>query len=119
MNRVLIIDDEEKVLDAYKRLLEEEGLDVLVAKNASEGTRALIGEQTIDLILLDINMYEIDGGYIKEIIDEYDPELKVIVSSVRPLEEQKEIIPKAYDYFDKSRGTDLLLKKVRKALFLN
>ncbi len=116
MERILIIDDEEKVLDAYKRLFEEEGVDVFVAKNAFEGTQILIRSGIIDLVLLDINMYGVDGGMMKEIIDEYDPELKVIVSSVRPLEEQKEIIPKAFDYFDKSQGTDLLLKKVREAL---
>ena len=116
METILIIDDEGKIRDTYKRLLNDEGYDVLVARDAQEGTRALIGDKTIDLVLLDINMCEIDGGYMKEIIDEYDPTLKVIVSSVRPLEEQQELIPKALDYFDKSHGTDLLIKKVKKIL---
>ncbi len=116
MKRILIIDDEEKVLAAYKRLLEEEGFAVFTARSATEGTRMLIREEEMDLVLLDINMFEVDGGVMKEVIDEYDPQLKVVVSSVRPLEEQKEIIPEAADYFDKSQGTDLLLKKVKKVL---
>jgi len=67
---------------------------------ATDGTRALISEEFIDLVLLDINMYEIDGGYMKEIIDEYSPELRVIVSSVRPLDEQKEIVRRESFWID-------------------
>jgi len=119
MHRILIIDDQQKVLDIYQRLFTEEGMEVVLAQNASDGIRALIGEQVIDLVLLDINMYGINGGYIKEIIDEYDPQVKVIVSSVHPIDQQIKFIPRAYDYFDKSQGTEILLKQVKRALLLN
>jgi CheY-like chemotaxis protein len=116
MMKILIIDDEKRIRDLYQRLLEDEGYEVLLAKNAVEGTRQIVTQNGIDLILLDINMPEVDGAYMKEIIDEYDPSFKIIVSSVRMLDEQKELIPQATDYFDKSSGTEILTEKINKAL---
>jgi DNA-binding NtrC family response regulator len=116
MKSILIIDDEQKVLDAYKLLFEEEGFRVIVAQNASAGTRALIAEEIIDIVLLDINMFKIGGTVMRGVIEEYDPDLKVIISSVHSLEEQRKIIPCAFDYFDKACGVEVLLQKVKYAV---
>ena len=94
----------------------KEGFEVWEAKNASQGTLKMISAKNIDLILLDINMPEVDGVQMREVISEYDPDIKIIVSSVYPVDEQQQAIPNADDYFDKAHGVDVLISKVRKVL---
>jgi len=55
----------------------------------------------------------IDGVVMKDVVNEFDRPVKVIVSSVLPLYEQKKRIPAADDYFDKDDGTELLIRKIR------
>jgi CheY-like chemotaxis protein len=81
------------------------------AKNATEATNIMIREG-IDLILLDVRMAVVDGREMFDIIKEYDPQGKVIISSVYPVERQRELIPKALGYYDKSDGPIKLLEMV-------
>jgi len=115
MKRILIIDDEPKIRRLYSSLLSAEGYSIFEARNADEAGGVLVAMQ-IDLVLLDIKMPETDGCEMWEIIKEYDEKARVIVASVFPLNEQKQRIPGAKDYFDKAQGTDVLLAKVKKAL---
>ena len=114
---VFIVDDETKMRRKYKKLLKENGFRVVEAPNALEVANTLMREKnSLDLILLDINIAEIDGRDIFEIIDEYAPDMPVIVSSVYPTSEQKFRIPHADDYFSKSQKDEILLTKVRHLL---
>lgn len=115
MKRVLVIDDESKIRGMYTRLLRHEGMDTLEASNAIDANEVL-KTQSIDLVLLDIKMPDIDGGTMYDFIRFFYKKAKIIVASVYALEDQKRIISSAYDYYDKSQGIDLLLTKVRKAL---
>ncbi|MBI4308808.1 MAG: response regulator [Candidatus Omnitrophica bacterium] len=115
MKKVLIVEDEQRIIDIYLRLLVPAGLIVRYAKDAQAATSILVRED-IDLILLDIKIPKIDGRTIFEIIEEYNPNIKVIVSSVYPIEKQKELIPRAANYYDKSEGPIPLLEKVKSAL---
>jgi len=116
MKNLLIIDDEEGIVRYYKKLLESEGYNVLVAQDAEEGIMQIIKTRKIDLILLDINMPEVDGGEMWDVIQEYNPDLNVLVFSVKPPGEQKKFIPFADDYFDKSQSVEILLQKVSRIL---
>ena len=116
MKRILVIDDEIKIRKIYKDIFSKEGFEVLEAHNAADGTFKIISEYNIDLILLDINMPEVDGAMMREVIAEYEPKFKVIISSVYPIDEQRQAIPDAYDYHDKAQGIDILIGKVKKAL---
>lgn len=111
MKKILIIDDEERIRDIYSRLFVQAGIIVRRAKNATEATNIMIRE-AIDLILLDVKMAVVDGREMFDIIKEYDPHGKVIISSVYPVEKQRELIPRALDYYDKSDGPIKLLEKV-------
>lgn len=115
MKRILIIDDEQRISEMYAMLLSEEGFEVRRASNANEATNLLIRE-SFDLVLLDINMPEVDGKAMYEVIREYDHSMKVIVSSVYPVEEQVRYILGACSYHDKAQGVDLLVAKVKEAL---
>jgi DNA-binding NtrC family response regulator len=109
--RILIVDDEPRIRAIYGRMLVEAGLHVRLASNPEEAIEIIIREK-IDIILLDINMPVVNGRTAFEIIHEYDPSLKIIVSSVYPLHVQKIMIPDAYDYHDKSHGPSVLLEKI-------
>lgn len=115
MKRILIIDDEQKIGSAYRRLLSEEGFAVKHASSVEEATELLIREH-FDLVLLDINIPQVDGKVMYEVVREYDRHMKVIVSSVHPVEEQIQSILGACAYHNKSQGVDMLLAKIKEAL---
>ena len=115
MKRFLIIDDEKRIGQSYTRLLSEEGFEAEYASGAQEATNFLIREH-FDLVLLDINMPGVDGKVMYEVIREYDRHMKVIVSSVYPIEEQVQSILGASVYHNKSQGVDLLVAKIKEVL---
>lgn len=115
MKRVLIIDDEHRIGQSYTVLLTEEGFEVRHALSAQEVTNLLIREH-FDLVLLDINMPGVDGKVMYEVIREFDRRMKVIVSSVYPIEEQVQSILGASGYHNKSQGVDILVAKVKEVL---
>ena len=115
MKRILIVDDEKKIRKIYSRLLIGEGFEVIEKSNAMEASEVLIREN-IDLVLLDINMPEVDGGVLYEIMQLFHKKTKVIVTSVYPLDEQRHLIAEAVDYYDKSQSMEALMVKVKEAL---
>lgn len=117
MEKILLVDDEEKIRRIYKSLLSLEHYEMLEAKDAEAAINLMEGQKDIGLILLDINMPLINGATLYEVINKtYHPRPRIIVTSAYPLEEQKQLIDKADDYYDKSQGTDVLLSKIRNVL---
>jgi DNA-binding response OmpR family regulator len=115
MQRILIIDDERRIGQSYTALLSEEGFEAKHASSAQEATNLLIREH-FDLVLLDIKMPEVDGKIMYEVIREYNRNMKIIVSSVYPIEDQVQIISGASEYHNKSQGVDILITKIKEVL---
>ena len=115
MKTILITDDERRIRTIYGRFLKGEGFNVIEAEDAIDANEILKKEK-VDLVMLDIKMPEVDGTALYDVIKIFHKEMKVIVTSVYPLDEQRQIIKGAADYYDKSQGTDVLLKKVKRAL---
>ena len=67
---VLIVDDDERVREYVRVNLEAEGYVVREAASAAEGLAAL-GEQSPDLILLDVMMPQVDGWEMLQQIHEH------------------------------------------------
>ena len=82
------------------------------AENAEAAYEALL-KTPVDIVLLDINMPEVDGGILFKIIDTFIHRTKVIVASVYSIESQKTVVNGAADYYDKSDGISVLLEKIR------
>ena len=116
MEKILVVDDEKKIRNLYRKLLTLEKYEVIEAEDSQSATHRLIDEQNVQLILLDINMPLIDGRVLYDLIRMYDPKIKVIVTSAYPLEDQKKKIVNADDYYDKAQGTEVLLEKVEHVL---
>ncbi len=63
MNRLLVIDDEEGVLNAIRRRLEREGYSVETASNAPDAMHLIqTTERTYDVIVTDMSMDTSDSG---------------------------------------------------------
>lgn len=101
----------------YALLLRVEGYTVYEAANIVNA-REIIKSDNINLVLLDIKFRigEPDGRELYEILQSFHKTLKIIVTSVYPLEEQKQIIKDAFDYYDKAQGIEVLLDKVKNAM---
>jgi CheY-like chemotaxis protein len=80
MASILIIDDEEQMRTALRRLLEGAGYEVISASDGKEGL-ALYRENTTDLIITDLIMPEKEG--IETIIElkQISPDVKIIAIS--------------------------------------
>lgn len=117
--KVLVVDDDVKIRSIYREVLEIEGFNIYEASNWPECLELILRHKDFDLVLLDIQMPEVDGTVVYDVLRLHDPRIRVIISSVYPLDEQKRLIIKADDYFDKSMGTDLLIQKVKQALALS
>ena len=115
MKKILIVDDEKKIRKIYSGLLMGEGFEVIERSNAMEASETLVREK-VDIVLLDINMPEVDGSILYEIMQLFHKRVKIIVTSVYPLDEQKRLIAEAADYYDKSQGIDILISKINKVL---
>ena len=59
-NHILIVDDEPDIRNLLKDILEDEGYEISVAKNATDA-RKLRRQRRPDLVLLDIWMPDTDG----------------------------------------------------------
>jgi DNA-binding response OmpR family regulator len=58
--RILIVDNEQEVLDLIQLILNVNGYETVTAGGGAECLNAL-AEQTVDLVILDIMMPEVDG----------------------------------------------------------
>ena len=116
---ILVVDDNEDLLEAYRLLLEHAGYRVLLAKNGRDGLATFQQHQAaIDLVIVDWIMPDIKGDEVVEAMLAIAPDLKVIFVSAYDLDEatykwaQSKMIAVVKKPFD----PEWLLDTVRKAL---
>ncbi len=113
MLRILIVEDEDKVRKLHAELLESEGYAVVSVSDAVQASEILL-KKHFDIILLDINLPHVYGSVLFDLMQVFHKSIKVIVTSVYPVEEQREIMKDAAEYYDKAQGVDILLEKIKK-----
>lgn len=117
MKTILVVDDDERIRRILGQMLRGRGFNVVHANNAIEAHRLVTEEkQSVDLILLDINMPAVPGDILYEVLQAFHHKTKVIVCSVLPVEEQSKRVPDAADYYDKSESFGVLIQKIERAL---
>lgn len=119
--RILIIDEDEVTRLIYKRSiysLSNKLYEVIEVGNAKEATNYIIRNR-VDLVIMEINLPDVDGLRMFDVIKEYNPDMKVIVASVYPLERQRQLIPFASGYYNKAQGQHLLLERITRTIVLN
>ncbi len=118
--RVLLVDDEEKILKTLGRALRDEGHDVTTASRALDGQR-LLTEQAFDLLIIDYRMPDRSGmDVVKELVattpDGERPAI-VMMTAHGSVESAVEAMKLgAHDYLQKPFEVDELLLTARRAL---
>jgi len=118
--KVLIIDDEEKIRNIISHLLIDEGYIVKTAKNGISGYRTALGFYP-RVILMDQNMPGMNGIETMQKIKEKMPNVTVIIiTAFGEVSLAVEAIKKgAYDYVEKPFDNDKLLLLIKRALTYN
>jgi two-component system, cell cycle sensor histidine kinase and response regulator CckA len=78
---VLLVEDEEPVRRAARRILERNHFRVIEASNGVEGLRMLEAHHRVDVILSDIVMPELSGKELVRAVAETRPEIPVVLMS--------------------------------------
>ncbi|MBN1883624.1 MAG: PAS domain S-box protein [Deltaproteobacteria bacterium] len=117
--RVLVIDDEEKILKLLKNILEDAGYQVYTASSGREGLELFTREDIdIDLVILDIIMPEMKGDEVMDKIRELSPGVRVLLASGYSDRDQhmKLLEYDGVEFVGKPFLAEKLLSKVRESL---
>lgn len=118
MNRILLIEDEDRIARVLQLELEHEGYEVQIKGDGRSGLEAALSEPEWDLILLDVMLPELNGLEVLRRIRQMSPALPVILLTAR------DAIPDrvsgldlgANDYVTKPFATVELLARIRSLL---
>jgi signal transduction histidine kinase/DNA-binding response OmpR family regulator/HAMP domain-containing protein len=115
--KVLVVDDDMRNIFALATVLDEQGIVVISADNGREAIQHVVEDPSIDAVLMDIMMPEMDGiATIQEIrrIPERN-ELPIIAVTAKAMKGDREkcIAAGAWDYLSKPVNTQDLLAALR------
>ena len=116
---ILLVDDEELVLEAGVKMLGKLGYSVLEAGSGTEAVEVYKdNKEAIDLVILDMIMPEVGGVETYDKIKEINPNIKVLLSSGRSLDDQAtEILNRGCDSFiQKPFNLQKLSNKIKEIL---
>jgi DNA-binding response OmpR family regulator len=113
--RILLVDDDEGLRDLYKEELEDEGYELLTAKNGKEALQRLEKDKP-DLIVLDIVMPKMDGMEALGRIIGKDKTMPIILHTSHPGYQENFMSWAADAYLLKSTNLTELKEKIRELL---
>ena len=114
--KILLIDDESKIIKILSRILTEEGFQLFTAMTGEDGvTRAQ--QDRPDIVLMDLNLPGISGiEAMKQIISDYPDVLTIILTAYGTIQSAVEAMRAgAYDYLTKPFDNDELLMTIKRA----
>lgn len=112
MDKILIVEDDEKLRQELKIFLEKNGYEVVILEEF-ENTVEDIVKTGSDLILLDINLPYLDGEYIcKEIRKQINIPIIMVTSRDNDLDELISLNNGADQYVTKPYNIQILLAKI-------
>jgi len=114
--RVLLVDDEKGVIDVCMEMLETLGYEVVVAQSGFEAITAIKNDPSIELILLDMVMPEMNGLETYREIRKISPDVRVLVCSGYSKEDEiRQMIDKGCaDYIFKPFDVAMLSEKLQR-----
>lgn len=113
LNKVLVIDDDDEILDVLKDILEDQNYTVVTAGDGNEGLKVFLSERP-RLVITDLIMPSLDGiGLIKKIkeIDQI-PVLCVSSGASKTMLEEADSLSVNF-IFPKPFELDFFIKTVR------
>ncbi|AFZ20225.1 hybrid sensor histidine kinase/response regulator [Allocoleopsis franciscana] len=83
--KILVVDDESAmeslIRQKFRRQIRDKNLDFIFAYNGREALEKLQSDQSVDVVLVDINMPEMDGLTFIERLKDLEPNIKAVVVS--------------------------------------
>lgn len=118
---LLVVDDDPSTRNVLKRLFEKEGYEVFLAGDATELVN-LLETESIELILLDINLPWVDGFELCKLLKEHEDlkNVPVVFISGRKSEMDKKLAFQlgAHDYITKPFNIEEIAETVRTIMHL-
>ncbi len=113
---ILIVDDEQIILDSIRKHLRREDYNIQTVLTAKEAIERFKSE-SINIVLTDLMMPEIDGMELMAIIKKDHPDVRVIMitgyATISTAQQAKQL--GAFDYLAKPFTKSELLKVIEKA----
>ena len=118
---ILIVDDEDSILNAFKRILADEDYDVHVANNGSEGLNKLrTAKKPYSLIISDQRMPEMNGvQFFSQAKDIFPDAVRILLTGYADSDSIIEAINKGgvHLYFTKPWHEEEILLHIKQSLF--
>jgi DNA-binding NtrC family response regulator len=116
MIRVLLVDDELQLIEAFKKQLTREGMHVITASYANEAL-AIVKEESVDVGVLDIKLPDVDGVELLLKLKQIEPTLEVVMLTAYASVDTaiRSMKLGAYDYLTKPCKISELQKVILKA----
>ncbi|MWV44137.1 response regulator [Paenibacillus sp. HJL G12] len=116
-SKVLIIDDDEKIISMLRRGLAFEGYDIITANNGAEGLKSVLNSEP-DLVILDVMMPQVDGFEVCRRLREGGIRVPILMLTAKDEIEHrvKGLDLGADDYLVKPFALEELLARVRALL---
>lgn len=120
MAKILIVDDDTKLLALYSAILKKEGYEVLTASEGKTGIDLAIANMP-DMILLDVMMPSMDGGEVCETLHENTKTMNIPVVFLTSLVKEEEVEYGkgdigGHEYISKSTPKDKLIARIKTIL---
>lgn len=116
MQKIIIVEDTEKIRNELKEFLSKYGYDVRVPEDFNNIINYIF-EENPDLILLDINLPVFDGYYIcREIRSKSDVPIIIVTSRDSEMDELMSMNLGADDFITKPYNTQILLARISSIL---
>ncbi len=118
MTRILVIDDEAEMRQAYKSVLEKLDCQVDMANDGVEGIERFLNK-IYDVVITEFNLDNLDGMQMLEHFQHIDPKVPIIFSSCLADEEviREALENGAVDFLPKPAKIDQLLISISKAIY--
>ena len=115
--RILMIDDEPRILDFVSRGLRSEGFDVDIAPGGAEGLEMAMSDR-YDVIILDLLMPGLDGtSVLRDLVDRRPDQPVIILSALGDPDSKVDCLDLgADDYLTKPFVLDELIARIRARL---
>lgn len=119
--KILLVDDDMRNVFALLSILEEKGLEIIVARNGREALQKLDEHPDTDLVLMDIMMPEMDGYQAMRAIRQQErfKDLPIIALTAKAMvgDREKSLAAGASDYLSKPVDPDKLISLLRVWLY--
>ncbi len=118
VTRILCVDDEASILSSLRRLLRPHGYQIIVANSGAEGLQ-LLQQQTVDMVISDMRMPEMNGAeFLQQVRQQWPETVRLLLTGYADVQSIIEAINQGeiYRYITKPWDDNDILLIIRQAL---